>query len=58
MNHRELQSGSILVRSVGSLIKHAFRISIIALAYTMKFSGLFLTRIGETVESIIVKTHR
>ncbi|MBK7763313.1 MAG: hypothetical protein IPI46_08050 [Bacteroidetes bacterium] len=58
MQNRNLQTGNIFVSSLITTIKHALIISTIGLAWGLKFSGLALTKLGETLERITNKTNR
>jgi hypothetical protein len=54
----KLQTGNIFVSSIMTTLKHATKVSFISLAWALKFTGLFLSKCGETIESIILKSHR
>lgn len=46
---------NIFVSSIKTLIGMVVKITVIALAFVMKFTGLALTKTAETIEKLIVK---
>ena len=45
----------IFIASLKSLVQNAFKLCIIAFAWCMKLIGLFLTKVGDAVERIVIK---
>lgn len=58
MSNKQLQSGNIFITSIVATVKHTFKLSIIVCAWSLKFSGMFLSKCGETIEQILIKSHR
>lgn len=57
MNNRNLQAGNIFMSTLKVAIRSTLKVAIISIAWILKFSGLFLSRLGETIERIVIKTH-
>ncbi len=57
MNNRNLQTGNIFMTTLKVAIRGTLKVAIIAIAWSLKFSGLFLSGLGETIERIVIKTH-
>jgi hypothetical protein len=57
MNNKNLQIGNIFMTTLKVVIRSTLKVTMITLAWGLKFSGLFLSRLGETIERIIIKTH-
>ena len=58
MNNKPILSGNIFISSLLSTIKYAAKFTIISSAWLLKFAGMTLSKCGETIEAIIVKSHR
>lgn len=49
------RSNKVFTDSLKALVKNAFRLLALLFAWIMRFTGLALSRAGETIERIIVK---
>ncbi len=49
------KSQSIFAESLKGLFKSAFKMMFILIAWILKFSGIAISKIGESIEKIIIK---
>jgi hypothetical protein len=50
-------NGSLIASAVKGLLKALLQLIVILLAWSFRLVGLFLSKLGETLEKIIVKRH-
>ena len=56
MSHEHNQSASrIFVGALKGILKEAFKLIVIAIAWCMRLGGIVLTKTGEVIEKIIIK---
>lgn len=56
MSHENNQSASkIFAGSLKSILKEAFKLIMIAIAWCMRLGGMVLTKTGEVIERIVIK---
>lgn len=51
----EKKATNIFVESLKGLLKNALKMALILLAWILKFTGIAMSKVGESIEKIVIK---